>query len=447
MPKKILLADDSLTIQKVVELTFSDSEYELVCVGNGHAGPREGPRGPPRPDPRRRRDAREERLRGLRGDQGRPADVADSGDPADRHLRAIRPRSAPSGSVRMRSSRSRSTRSSSSGRSRRSCRTRRWSRPRFPGRRRWRSGSPRRSRSEGRPLLRAAAKRPSPSTPDSRRTISRASIRIPTGDPFEEEFDRADADSAAAAFEKFDSRRGTAPAPNVPAAPASPFEVEEEIGGPSWLSDEPERSAAPERPHWMSPSIPPPPPLFDRAAGEARADDGPTAEIRPGDFDLRPKDTGTRRTPGTRRTRRRLSRRSTPTPPRRSSTFPRRCVRPSPPRSPRRPPPLPSRRPRRRFPHPHEPHELEALAQTSSIPELAQMLSSVSRSGRPFGRGYRSPRDAHRREALRPRRSGRSPGKSSRTWRRSSSSSGSRSSKPGSSDDAAPGGPAARCDK
>ena len=35
MAKKILLADDSLTIQKVVELTFSDSEYELVCVSNG----------------------------------------------------------------------------------------------------------------------------------------------------------------------------------------------------------------------------------------------------------------------------------------------------------------------------------------------------------------------------------------------------------------------------
>jgi len=33
--KKILLADDSLTIQKVVELTFSDSEYELICVSNG----------------------------------------------------------------------------------------------------------------------------------------------------------------------------------------------------------------------------------------------------------------------------------------------------------------------------------------------------------------------------------------------------------------------------
>src|SRR5262252_4900678 len=35
MSKKILLADDSLTIQKVVELTFSDSDYQLVCVSNG----------------------------------------------------------------------------------------------------------------------------------------------------------------------------------------------------------------------------------------------------------------------------------------------------------------------------------------------------------------------------------------------------------------------------
>lgn len=33
--KKILLADDSITIQKVVELTFSEGEYEVICVGNG----------------------------------------------------------------------------------------------------------------------------------------------------------------------------------------------------------------------------------------------------------------------------------------------------------------------------------------------------------------------------------------------------------------------------
>src|ERR1700682_1837267 len=35
MGKKILLADDSLTIQKVVELTLSGTDYELICVSNG----------------------------------------------------------------------------------------------------------------------------------------------------------------------------------------------------------------------------------------------------------------------------------------------------------------------------------------------------------------------------------------------------------------------------
>ena len=37
MKKKIFLADDSITIQKVVELTFSEGDYEVVCVGNGAA--------------------------------------------------------------------------------------------------------------------------------------------------------------------------------------------------------------------------------------------------------------------------------------------------------------------------------------------------------------------------------------------------------------------------
>ena len=35
--KKIFLADDSITIQKVVELTFSEGNYEVICVGNGAA--------------------------------------------------------------------------------------------------------------------------------------------------------------------------------------------------------------------------------------------------------------------------------------------------------------------------------------------------------------------------------------------------------------------------
>jgi CheY-like chemotaxis protein len=35
MAKRILLADDSITIQKVVELTFSDGDFEVVAVNNG----------------------------------------------------------------------------------------------------------------------------------------------------------------------------------------------------------------------------------------------------------------------------------------------------------------------------------------------------------------------------------------------------------------------------
>lgn len=35
MGRKILLADDSVTIQKVVELTFAETDYEVVAVGSG----------------------------------------------------------------------------------------------------------------------------------------------------------------------------------------------------------------------------------------------------------------------------------------------------------------------------------------------------------------------------------------------------------------------------
>jgi len=37
MSKKILLADDSVTIQKVISITFSSEDYELVIVGDGDA--------------------------------------------------------------------------------------------------------------------------------------------------------------------------------------------------------------------------------------------------------------------------------------------------------------------------------------------------------------------------------------------------------------------------
>jgi len=35
MPRKVLVADDSLTIQKVIELTFSEENYEVVAFSNG----------------------------------------------------------------------------------------------------------------------------------------------------------------------------------------------------------------------------------------------------------------------------------------------------------------------------------------------------------------------------------------------------------------------------
>src|ERR1700693_4971354 len=38
MGKKILLADDSLTIQKVVELTLLGTDYEFTCVSDGQQG-------------------------------------------------------------------------------------------------------------------------------------------------------------------------------------------------------------------------------------------------------------------------------------------------------------------------------------------------------------------------------------------------------------------------
>ena len=35
MPKQILLADDSITIQKVITLTFAGEDYKITAVDNG----------------------------------------------------------------------------------------------------------------------------------------------------------------------------------------------------------------------------------------------------------------------------------------------------------------------------------------------------------------------------------------------------------------------------
>ena len=43
MTKTILLADDSVTIQKVVELTFMDQDYQVIAVSDGKAQSTLGP--------------------------------------------------------------------------------------------------------------------------------------------------------------------------------------------------------------------------------------------------------------------------------------------------------------------------------------------------------------------------------------------------------------------
>ena len=37
MCKKLLLADDSITIQKVIQITFAHEDYELTITDNGDA--------------------------------------------------------------------------------------------------------------------------------------------------------------------------------------------------------------------------------------------------------------------------------------------------------------------------------------------------------------------------------------------------------------------------
>ncbi len=36
MPRKLLLADDSVTIQRVIELTFADGDIQVIAVGDGN---------------------------------------------------------------------------------------------------------------------------------------------------------------------------------------------------------------------------------------------------------------------------------------------------------------------------------------------------------------------------------------------------------------------------
>jgi CheY-like chemotaxis protein len=356
MPKKILLADDSLTIQKVVELTFSDSDYDLTCVSNGL---------------RALERVREDRPDLILADvvmpekNGYEVCEAIKGDPATSRIPVIlltgtfepfdRPRaerigadaivSKPFDSQQLLRQVEALLAHAEVGTSAATVALR------IPEEISLDAGVPPGRGPEGEPF--DAGFSPEDFT---------GNVRLPTGDPFEEEYGRSDVDSAIEAFEKAQSLPDAA----VPAAPvvregASSFE--HEIEESSWLAEEPERHAGPERSHWMTPTMPPSPPFFEEGAGEpsGRAEEAPTAEIVPEAFGERPTE---------------------PFPARPAEVFveeisadaaralfdvpapevPQALAEvSSPPAAPAAPP-----------------HELEALAQTSSIPELAQMLSSVS---------------------------------------------------------------------
>jgi CheY-like chemotaxis protein len=260
MPKKILLADDSLTIQKVVELTFSDSDYELVCVSNGE---------------RALEKVREDRPDLILADvvmpekNGYEVCEAIKGDPATSRIPVV----LLSGTFEP-FDRSRAERIGADAIV---------SKPfdsqqllaqvdalvaRFPG-----SGG---SRSAPSPIPQttAAIAIPPPPPPPAAGAAAHddppfdvgfsaedftASVRLPparTGiDPFEEEYVRGDVDSAIEAFEKahprfgfgsgLDSEGGLAAQPLVRPEPArrdEPGRDEPRREEPSWLREEPDRS-------------------------------------------------------------------------------------------------------------------------------------------------------------------------------------------------------------
>ena len=198
------------------------------------------------------------------------------------------------------------------------------------------------------------------------------SIRVPTGDPFEEEFGRADVDSAIEAFEKVGEPANPRRRPRcrlrrlpVPGGGGR---------GRIFLARRRARASGGRRAQPLDDLRRCRPPRALRAArrdAEVPRRRGADRRDRRGDaFDLRPTEpfpTPAAPAPNDRGDQRRHAAEGCSS-----------CrLRPSRSRSRRRRRPPRSRRARPAAP----PQELEALAQTSSIPELAQMLSSVSRGG------------------------------------------------------------------
>jgi CheY-like chemotaxis protein len=372
MPKKILLADDSLTIQKVVELTFSDSDYDLVCVGNGL---------------RALEKVREDRPDLILADvvmpekNGYEVCEAIKGDSATSRIPVILLTGTFEPFDRQRAERIGADAIVSKP---------------FDSQQLLRQVEALLARAEvGTSPATVALRIPEEislggGSPPGRGQESEpfdtgfspedftASVRAPAGDPFEEEYGRGDVDSAIEAFEKAQTLPETPPAPARPDA-ASPFE--EEIEESSWLVEEPERQVGSERSHWVRAEMPEAPPLFE---GEApvlpprRADEESTVEIVPGQFDLRPTEpfpepsaaAGVEEiTADAAEVLFEIPAPAAEAPAGAPSALAAAAAEMPPPEAPEPvAPPAPP------------PQELEALAQTSSIPELAQMLSSVSRA-------------------------------------------------------------------
>ena len=90
MTKTILLADDSVTIQKVVELTFMDEDFRVSAVSQRRGGDRAAERVEAGRGHRRRAHARSRRIRGLPALEG--ALSRGSRAAAGRHVRGLRRR-------------------------------------------------------------------------------------------------------------------------------------------------------------------------------------------------------------------------------------------------------------------------------------------------------------------------------------------------------------------
>ena len=358
MSKKILLADDSLTIQKVVELTFSDSDYDLICVGNGL---------------RALEKVREDRPDLILADvvmpekNGYEVCEAIKADPGTARIPIILLTGTFEPFDRQRAERIGADAIVSKP---------------FDSQQLLRQVEALLSKTPvASPEISAAATMAlripqeialSSVAPSARPTEEAepfdagfapedftGSIRVPTGDPFEEEYGRGDVDSAIEAF-----GRAEEPAPKPEAG--APFEVVEEIEESSWLAEEPDRQPAgssSSSPWRSAPPMPAAPELFSpapdtRATASERRAEAPAAERAAGPSDR--DESG-----------------DAPTPPIQEITAD--AAKELFELSPAAPAAPPARREAAPAAAAASPRELEELAQTSSIPELAKMLSSVSR--------------------------------------------------------------------